>query len=101
MSKRMGFSVVGLPHYTIWHLYEPSVDDLRHMDEMEQERKALEQQEKEESERREREKEIFLDPTNGHEEDKTALRDILHRNHEAPAPSQPAEGKEDVSNKLE
>ena len=32
MSKRMGFSVVGLPHYTIWHLYEPSVDDIRHME---------------------------------------------------------------------
>ena len=30
MAKRMKFSVVGLPHYTIWHLYEPSVDDIRH-----------------------------------------------------------------------
>ncbi|KAK9373407.1 Anp1-domain-containing protein [Lipomyces chichibuensis] len=38
MCKRMGFSVVGLPHYVIWHMYEPSVDDLRHMAEMEQER---------------------------------------------------------------
>jgi mannan polymerase II complex ANP1 subunit len=28
----MKFSVVGLPHYTIWHLYEPSVDDIRHME---------------------------------------------------------------------
>lgn len=25
-------SVVGLPHYTIWHLYEPSVDDIKHME---------------------------------------------------------------------
>ena len=41
----MGFSVVGLPHYTIWHLYEPSVDDLRRMEEMEEERKAREQEE--------------------------------------------------------
>ena len=32
MAKRMQFSVVGLPHYTIWHLYEPSVDDIRHME---------------------------------------------------------------------
>ena len=55
MAKRMGFSVVGLPHYTIWHLYEPSVDDIRHMEEMEQERKA---REKEENERREREEKI-------------------------------------------
>lgn len=28
----MGYSVIGLPHYTIWHLYEPSVDDIRHME---------------------------------------------------------------------
>jgi hypothetical protein len=28
----MRFSVVGLPHYTIWHLYEPSVDDIKHME---------------------------------------------------------------------
>lgn len=43
----MNFSVIGLPHYTIWHLYEPSVDDLRHMEEMELERQALEQEERE------------------------------------------------------
>ena len=55
MAKRMGFSVVGLPHYTIWHLYEPSVDDIRHMEEMEQERKAREE---EENARREREEKI-------------------------------------------
>lgn len=42
----MGFSVIGLPHYTIWHLYEPSVDDLRHMEEMELERKAQEEEER-------------------------------------------------------
>jgi mannan polymerase II complex ANP1 subunit len=28
----MGYSVIGLPHYVIWHLYEPSVDDIRHME---------------------------------------------------------------------
>lgn len=32
MAKAMHFSVVGLPHYVIWHLYEPSVDDIRHME---------------------------------------------------------------------
>lgn len=32
MARRMDYSVVGLPHYTIWHLYEPSVDDIRHME---------------------------------------------------------------------
>ncbi len=45
MAKRMKFSVVGLPHYTIWHLYEPSVDDIRHMEEMEKERKEKEAEE--------------------------------------------------------
>lgn len=45
MAKRMGFSVVGLPHYVVWHLYEPSVDDLKHMEEMEKERLAREQME--------------------------------------------------------
>jgi mannan polymerase II complex ANP1 subunit len=46
MAKRMKFSVYGLPHYTVWHLYEPSVDDLKHMEEMEAEKKAREAQEK-------------------------------------------------------
>lgn len=32
MARKMDFSVVGLPHYTIWHLYEPSVDDVKHME---------------------------------------------------------------------
>lgn len=28
MAKEMGFKVGGLPHYTVWHIYEPSEDDL-------------------------------------------------------------------------
>ncbi|KAG7662299.1 ANP1 [[Candida] subhashii] len=32
LSKKMGYSVVGLPHYVIWHIYEPSSDDLKHME---------------------------------------------------------------------
>ncbi|KAJ5526986.1 hypothetical protein N7513_011145 [Penicillium frequentans] len=47
MAKRMKYSVIGLPHYVIWHLYEPSLDDLRHMEEMKQEQEALEREEKE------------------------------------------------------
>lgn len=35
MCRKMGFTVSGLPHYTIWHLYEPSEDDLKVMKEME------------------------------------------------------------------
>ncbi|CAN3369952.1 mannan polymerase II complex Anp1p subunit [Diutina catenulata] len=37
MCRRMGYSVVGLPHYVIWHIYEPSNDDLKHMEWMAQE----------------------------------------------------------------
>lgn len=37
MAKRMDLEVVGLPHYVIWHIYEPSDDDLRHMEWMRQE----------------------------------------------------------------
>jgi mannan polymerase II complex ANP1 subunit len=36
MSRKMGFTVSGLVHYTVWHLYEPSVDDIRQMKEMEE-----------------------------------------------------------------
>lgn len=43
----MKYSVIGLPHYVIWHLYEPSLDDLRHMEEMKQEQEALEREENE------------------------------------------------------
>jgi len=32
LCKRMGYSVIGLPHYVIWHIYEPSSDDLKHME---------------------------------------------------------------------
>lgn len=51
MARRMQFSVVGLPHYTIWHLYEPSADDLRHMEEMENERVEREKKDREQAER--------------------------------------------------
>ncbi|SCV00993.1 LAME_0G13344g1_1 [Lachancea meyersii CBS 8951] len=28
MAKKMGYRVAGLPNYTLWHIYEPSDDDL-------------------------------------------------------------------------
>ncbi|KAK1056883.1 Mannan polymerase II complex anp1 subunit [Friedmanniomyces endolithicus] len=76
MAKRMGYSVVGLPHYTIWHLYEPSVDDIRHMEEMEQERKAREAEERERREREEKIGRVF--DTEGREQwekDRKAVED--------------------------
>lgn len=77
MAKRMQYSVVGLPHYTIWHLYEPSVDDLRHMEEMEQERKqreAKEKEEKAEAERQQKLKDRFKDSTDEWEKDGAAVK---------------------------
>lgn len=72
MAKRMKFSVIGLPHYTIWHLYEPSVDDIRHMEEMEEER---EKREKEEQEKKERTESMFQDPKAEWEKDGAAINE--------------------------
>ncbi|KAI9930356.1 Mannan polymerase II complex anp1 subunit [Aspergillus wentii] len=74
MARRMGFSVIGLPHYTIWHLYEPSVDDLRHMEEMEQERLAREKEEKEQAERAERVDTLFKDSKSEWEVDDAVVK---------------------------
>jgi hypothetical protein len=38
----MGFEVVGLPHYVIWHIYEPSEEDIKRMAEMDKEKAARE-----------------------------------------------------------
>ncbi|KAK6197488.1 aminonitrophenyl propanediol resistance protein [Scheffersomyces amazonensis] len=46
LSKRMGYSVVGLPHYVIWHIYEPSSDDLKHMEWMALEESRQQEEEK-------------------------------------------------------
>lgn len=79
MAKRMKFSVVGLPHYTIWHLYEPSVDDIRHMEEMEKERKAKEAEEAAKKERIDKIHESF-DPKNSDwEKEKAAVQDLVQK----------------------
>jgi len=79
MAKRMKFSVVGLPHYTVWHLYEPSVDDIRHMEEMEQERKLREQEEKEKSERLAKIANQFEEGKEQWEKDKEKIRDMTKK----------------------
>ncbi|KAI9780243.1 MAG: Mannan polymerase II complex anp1 subunit [Geoglossum umbratile] len=76
MAKRMKFSVVGLPHYTIWHLYEPSVEDIRHMDEMEQERIRRENEEKEWLELAKKTKELFKDTQSQWEKDKSDIESL-------------------------
>ena len=79
MSKRMKFSVIGLPHYTIWHLYEPSVDDLRHMEEMEQEKKARDAEEKAKADRAKQIKEEFRDTRAEWEKDGAAIQDMIQQ----------------------
>ncbi|KAH6660670.1 Anp1-domain-containing protein [Truncatella angustata] len=76
MAKRMQYSVVGLPHYTIWHLYEPSVDDIKHMEEMEEERKQKEKEEKEKEEREKKAKEAFSDSSSQWEKDKADMKGL-------------------------
>ena len=75
MARRMKFSVVGLPHYTIWHLYEPSVDDIKHMEEMEKERQEREKQEAEKNAKLKVIKEEFSDTTSQWEKDKQGMAD--------------------------
>jgi len=108
MAKRMKFTVTGLPHYTIWHLYEPSVDDIRHMEEMEAERKARENEEKERAERMKKLKEEYKDTNSQWETDKKDIQNIAMKEKEQkhaekvaemqklagqPAAAQPAKGK--------
>lgn len=79
MAKRMKFSVVGLPHYTIWHLYEPSVDDIRHMEEMEKERKAKEAEELAKKERMDKIKDQFDSKSSDWEKEKAAVQDMVQK----------------------
>lgn len=79
MARRMQYSVVGLPHYVIWHLYEPSVDDIRHMEEMEQERIAREKEEQEKKAKEQRIKEAFGDANAQWEHDKQGIREQQQR----------------------
>ena len=85
MAKRMKFSVVGLPHYTIWHLYEPSVDDIRHMEEMENERKAREAEEKAKQEKIDRIQSQFDDTATQWAKDKDMIQDLKAKESEVKA----------------
>ncbi|KAJ2904474.1 mannan polymerase ii complex anp1 subunit [Zalerion maritima] len=76
MARRMGYSVVGLPHYTIWHLYEPSLDDIKHMEQMDRDRAAKEKEEKEKAEKAKAMKETFDDPGRQWEQDKADMQNI-------------------------
>jgi mannan polymerase II complex ANP1 subunit len=75
MARRMKFSVVGLPHYTVWHLYEPSVDDIKHMEEMEAEKRAREKQEKETSDQSKKIKQEFQEVNTQWEKDKLEMNE--------------------------
>jgi mannan polymerase II complex ANP1 subunit len=98
MAKRMKFSVVGLPHYTIWHLYEPSVDDIRHMEEMEKERKAKEAEEAAKKERLDKIHESFDPKNTDWEKEKAEVQNLVQKaKNEEKAEAEKA--KEDKGNK--
>ncbi|KEY66584.1 hypothetical protein S7711_01878 [Stachybotrys chartarum IBT 7711] len=82
MAKRMQYSVVGLPHYTIWHLYEPSVDDIRHMEEMEQERLAREKEEEEKKVKEQKIKEQFGDANDQWKKDQEEMQQLSSKEQE-------------------
>lgn len=82
MARRMKFSVIGLPHYTIWHLYEPSVDDIRHMEEMEHDRQKREKEEAEKQARLKNVKDEFTEPNAQWEKDKGELQDRIKKEDE-------------------
>lgn len=94
MAKRMDMSVVGLPHYTIWHLYEPSVDDIKHMEEMEKEKLQHEAEEKEKAEKAQKLKETFSDTMGEWEKDKAAMQQLVKDDKKAAASLKAAEEKE-------
>ncbi|KAG9229007.1 mannan polymerase II complex ANP1 subunit [Amylocarpus encephaloides] len=94
MAKRMQYSVVGLPHYTIWHLYEPSVDDIRHMEEMEDERKAREKEEQEKMDRMKKIKDQFADPNSQWEKDKTDIQNEAMKEKKAKEKDQTSTSKD-------
>ena len=84
MAKRMQFSVVGLPHYTVWHLYEPSFEDIRHMEELEQERERAESVEREKRERMKKiEQDFDVGAMQQYEKDKQDMRDTVKKMKEA------------------
>ncbi|KAI1336046.1 mannan polymerase II complex ANP1 subunit [Xylariaceae sp. FL0016] len=102
MSKRMGYSVVGLPHYTIWHLYEPSVDDIKHMEEMEQERAAKEAEEEGKKAKEQKIKDQFSDKSEQWQQDKSEIQNLAkeaQKQHNKPPPParKPKLGSEDTN----
>ncbi|KAF2010068.1 glycosyltransferase family 62 protein [Aaosphaeria arxii CBS 175.79] len=103
MAKRMKFSVVGLPHYTIWHLYEPSVDDIRHMEEMEKERKAKEAEEEAKKARLEKINSQFDSKSSDWEREKAKVQDAVQKekNDEAERQKQEEEAKKEAEIKKE
>ncbi|CAD6499073.1 BgTH12-04729 [Blumeria graminis f. sp. triticale] len=100
MAKRMKFSVVGLPHYTIWHMYEPSEDDVHHMKEMEQERKAREKEEEEKAVRTQKIKETFADPNAQWEKDKSIIQNLAKEEKLADKPSEDSNKSKDSTTEV-
>jgi mannan polymerase II complex ANP1 subunit len=117
MARKMGLSVIGLPHYTIWHAYEPSVDDIKHMEvsgdvlladpateadklqQMKREQLAQEQAEKEKAEKAKKMKESFGDTTGQWEKDKASMQNIAAEEKKKEAAAAAAAGAAVANNK--
>lgn len=41
LTKEMGMKVGGLPHYTVWHIFEPSEDDLNQISKLERRKRRF------------------------------------------------------------
>ncbi|PVI03558.1 glycosyltransferase family 62 protein [Periconia macrospinosa] len=98
MAKRMKFSVVGLPHYTVWHLYEPSVDDIRHMEEMEKERQQKEAEEKAKKAKEDKIRNQFDAKNKDWEKEKAEVQD-MQKNEEKEAERKRQKEKEEQEDK--
>ncbi|KAL9088933.1 MAG: hypothetical protein Q9165_005990 [Trypethelium subeluteriae] len=96
MAKRAGFSVYGLPHYTIWHLYEPSIDDIRHMEEMETERRQKEADEKEKADFQKKVDDQFESPDQQWQKDKAGMQEVAKKEDEEKAKEGPKDDGADV-----
>jgi mannan polymerase II complex ANP1 subunit len=79
MARRLQYTVVGLPHYTIWHLYEPSVDDIKHMEEMDKEKKAKAAKEKADRDKIAKINTQFDNPSSDWEKDKAQLASMAEK----------------------
>ncbi|KAK0388729.1 hypothetical protein NLU13_4972 [Sarocladium strictum] len=93
MAKRMKYSVVGLPHYVIWHLYEPSSDDIEKMAAAEKEAKEKAKADEEKRAKAKKLKEEFAEANKQWEQDKAGMNSLDSK-------AQPGQQKQLIDSKV-